>query len=54
MLYYTVLYYTNIYITTSCSILFIFDLLDIMYAVEIENNTKSDDPLTNNGVSDFI
>jgi hypothetical protein len=36
------------------SILFICNRLDIIYAVEIENNNKSDDPLTNNGVSDII
>ena len=28
--------------------------MDNIYAVEIENNTKSADPLTNNGLSDFI
>jgi hypothetical protein len=38
----------------SCCILFIFNIFDIIYAVEIENNTKSVEPLTNKGISDFI
>ena len=38
----------------SGSILFISNILYIIYIVEIENNNKSDDPLTNNGMSDIL
>jgi len=35
-------------------ILFICNIFDIIYAVEIENNNRSDDPLINNGISNII
>lgn len=38
----------------SLCILFNFNILDIIYIVEIENNNKSDDPLINNGISDIM
>ena len=37
--------------TLTGSNLFSCNLLCIMYAVEIENNIKSDEPLINNGIS---
>ena len=42
------------YTGSPCSILFIFILFDVMYAVEMENNNKSHEPRISKGVSDFI
>jgi len=43
-----------LYYRPSDCILFIWNLLYAIYAVDIVNNTISEEPLTNNGISDVI